>query len=218
MTGVQTCALPIFGHGAIEGVAGPEAANNASAAGVLVPLLTLGLPTSSTAAIMLAAFQQYGIQPGPFLLTSNPQLVWGLIASLYIGNVMLLILNLPLAQVWVRLLEIPRPWLYGGILLFASIGVYSLNNSVFDLVLLAVIGVFGYAMRRFDIPVAPAVIGMILGPRCEEQFRRALGIAQGDLLVFVQRPISGTILALTALLLIGPPLWKLLRSRQAVKR
>ena len=206
-----------FGHGAIEGVAGPEAANNASAAGVLVPLLTLGLPTSATAAIMLAAFQQYGIQPGPFLLTSNPELVWGLIASLYIGNVMLLILNLPLAQVWVRLLEIPRPWLYGGILLFASIGVYSLNNSVFDLVLLAVIGVFGYVMRRFDIPVAPAVIGMILGPRCEEQFRRALGIAQGDLLVFVQRPISGTILGLTALLLIGPPLWKLLRSRRTVR-
>ena len=206
-----------FGHGAIEGVAGPEAANNASAAGVLVPLLTLGLPTSATAAIMLAAFQQYGIQPGPFLLTSNPELVWGLIASLYIGNVMLLILNLPLAQVWVRLLEIPRPWLYGGILLFASIGVYSLNNSVFDLVLLAVIGVFGYVMRRFDIPVAPAVIGMILGPRCEEQFRRALGISQGDLLVFVQRPISGTILAITALLLIVPPLLKLVRSRRTVR-
>ena len=206
-----------FGHGAIEGVAGPEAANNASAAGVLVPLLTLGLPTSATAAIMLAAFQQYGIQPGPFLLTSNPELVWGLIASLYIGNVMLLILNLPLAQVWVRLLEIPRPWLYGGILLFASIGVYSLNNSVFDLVLLAVIGVFGYVMRRFDIPVAPAVIGMILGPRCEEQFRRALGISQGDLLVFVQRPISGTILGITALLLIVPPLLKLVRSRRTVK-
>ena len=130
---------------------------------------------------------------------------------------MLLILNLPLAQVWVRLLEIPRPWLYGGILLFASIGVYSLNNSVFDLVLLAVIGVFGYVMRRFDIPVAPAVIGMILGPRCEEQFRRALGISQGDLLVFVQRPISGTILAITALLLIVPPLLKLVRSRRTVR-
>ncbi|NJK45717.1 MAG: tripartite tricarboxylate transporter permease [Pleurocapsa sp. SU_196_0] len=203
-----------FGKGAIEGVAGPEAANNASAAGVLVPLLTLGLPTSATAAILLAAFQQYGIQPGPFLLTSNPALVWGLIASLYVGNVMLLILNLPLAQVWVRLLEIPRPWLYGGILLFASIGVYSLNNSVFDLVLLAIIGVVGYAMRRFDIPVAPAIIGMILGPRAEEQFRRALGISQGDLAVFVQRPISATILAITLLLLVAPPLLRLLRSRR----
>jgi putative tricarboxylic transport membrane protein len=203
-----------FGKGAIEGVAGPEAANNASAAGVLVPLLTLGLPTSATAAILLAAFQQYGIQPGPFLLTSNAALVWGLIASLYIGNVMLLVLNLPLAQVWVRLLEIPRPWLYGGILLFASVGVYSLNNSVFDLALLAIIGVIGYAMRRFDIPVAPAIIGMILGPRAEEQFRRALGIAQGDLMVFLQRPISATVLGIALLLMIAPPLLKLWRSRQ----
>jgi putative tricarboxylic transport membrane protein len=203
-----------FGHGAIEGVAGPEAANNASAAGVLVPLLTLGLPTSATAAIMLAAFQSYGIQPGPLLFATNGALVWGLIASLYIGNVLLLILNLPLAGVWVRLLEIPRPLLYGGILVFASIGVYSLNNSVFDLALLGIIGILGYFMRRFDIPIAPAIVGMILGPKAEEQFRRAMGISQGDATVFLTRPISAVILTIAVLALVVPPLLRLWRSRK----
>jgi putative tricarboxylic transport membrane protein len=202
-----------FGKGAIEGVAGPEAANNASAAGVLVPLLTLGLPTSATAAIMLAAFQSYGIQPGPLLFTNNATLVWGLIASLYIGNTLLLILNLPLAGIWVRLLDIPRPLLYGGILVFASIGVYSLNNSVFDLALLGIIGVVGYFMRRFDIPIAPAVVGMILGPKAEEQFRRALGISQGDASVFLTRPLSATILTIAVLALVVPPLLRWWRSR-----
>ncbi len=205
-----------FGHGAIEGVAGPEAANNASAAGVLVPLLTLGLPTSATAAIMLAAFQSYGIQPGPLLFATNGALVWGLIASLYIGNVLLLILNLPLAGVWVRLLEIPRPLLYGGILVFASIGVYSLNNSVFDLALLGIIGILGYFMRRFDIPIAPAIVGMILGPKAEEQFRRAMGISQGDATVFLTRPISAVILTIAVLALVVPPLLRLWRSRKQV--
>lgn len=197
-----------FGHGAIEGVAGPEAANNASAAGVLVPLLTLGLPTSATAAILLAAFQQYGLQPGPLLFSSNPQLVWGLIASLYIGNTMLLVLNLPLAGIWVRLLEIPRPLLYGGILVFATLGVYSLNNSVFDIGLLYLIGAIGFAMRRFDVPVAPAVIAMVLGPAAEQQFRRALAISQGDTGVFFTRPISGSILAIMVLVLLGPLLMR----------
>ena len=136
-----------FGHGAIEAVAGPEAANNAAAAGVLVPLLSLGLPTSATAAIMLAAFQQYGLQPGPLLFDSNPELVWGMIASLYIGNVLLLVLNLPMAGVWVKLLAIPRPWLYAGILVFATMGVYTLNNNVVDLVILWVIGILGFVMR-----------------------------------------------------------------------
>ncbi|MGY8815010.1 MAG: tripartite tricarboxylate transporter permease, partial [Gammaproteobacteria bacterium] len=153
-----------FGHGAIEGVAGPEAANNAAAAGVLVPLLTLGLPTSATAAIMLAAFQQFNLQPGPLIFVTNPELVWGLIASLYIGNFMLLLLNLPLAPLWARLLKIPSPFLYGGILVFATLGTYSLNNSVFDVGLMYLIGVIGFYMRLVDIPVAPAVIGMILGP------------------------------------------------------
>jgi putative tricarboxylic transport membrane protein len=193
-----------FGKGAIEGVAGPEAANNAAAAGVLVPLLTLGLPTSATAAIMLAAFQQYSLQPGPLLFASNPQLVWGLIASLYIGNVMLLILNLPLAPVWARLLEIPQPLLYGGIMVFATVGTYSLNNSVFDVGLMYAIGIIGLFMRRLDVPVAPAVMGLILGPLAEQQFRRALAISQGDLTTFLSRPFSALLLSLAALVLLVP--------------
>ena len=161
-------------------MAGPEAANNAAAAGVLAPLLSLGLPTSATAAIMLAAFQQYGLQPGPLLFDSNPELVWGMIASLYIGNVLLLVLNLPMAGVWVKLLAIPRPWLYAGILVFATLGAYTLNNNVVDLVILWVIGLLGFGMRVLDVPVAPCVVGLILGPLAEQQFRRALAISQGD--------------------------------------
>src|SRR5690606_16561687 len=146
-----------FGKGAIEGVAGPEAANNAAAAGVLVPLLTLGIPTSATAAIMLAAFQQFGLQPGPLLFTRAHDLVWGLIASLYVGNYVLLALNLPPVGIWVRLLTIPRPRLYAGILVFATLGVYSLGNAVVDLITLYAIGFVGFLMRRFGFPVAPAV-------------------------------------------------------------
>src|ERR1044072_2302263 len=141
-----------FGRGAIEGVAGPEAANNAAAAGVLVPLLTLGLPSSATAAVLLAAFEQYGLQPGPLLFSSRPDLVWTLIASLYIGNAMLLGLNLPLAPVWARLMLIPRPLLFGGILVLSSIGAYSLNRSMLDLTLLYVVGAIGSAVRVFGIP------------------------------------------------------------------
>ena len=185
-----------FGHGAIEGVAGPEAANNAAAAGVLVPLLTLGLPTSATAAIMLAAFQQHNLQPGPLLFASEPQLVWGVIASLYVGNVMLLVLNLPLAPVWARLLTIPRPLLSAGIVMFATVGTYSLNGSVFDVGLMYLIGLIGFAMRRLDIPVAPAVIGLILGPLAETQLRRALAIAEGDVWVLFTRPLSGSLMLL----------------------
>jgi len=200
-----------FGKGAIEGVAGPEAANNASAAGVLAPLLTLGLPTSATAAILLAAFQGYGLQPGPLLFERSPDLVWGVIASLYIGNVMLLILNLPLAPLWVRLLSIPRPWLYGGIMVFALLGAYAVNGSTADLVILVVIGLLGYVMRVYDFPVAPVLVGMILGPLAEQQLRRALAISQGDPSVFLTRPIAAGLLAVTVLILVAPALVKLLR-------
>jgi putative tricarboxylic transport membrane protein len=193
-----------FGKGAIEGVAGPEAANNASAAGTLVPLLTLGLPTSATAAMMLAGFQQYGLNPGPLLFTEKPDLVWGLIASLFIANVMLLVLNLPLVGLWVRLLAIPQPWLYAGILVFACMGTIAANPSVVELAMLAVFGVLGFLMRRFDYPIAPAVVGLILGPVAESQLRRALQISLGDPLVLVQSPISATLLALTAIALIAP--------------
>ena len=203
-----------FGKGAIEGVAGPEAANNASAAGTLVPLLTLGLPTTATAAIMLAAFQRYNLNPGPQLFDRNPELVWGLIASLYIGNLMLLVLNLPLVGLWVKLLSIPRPWLYSGILVFAGLGTWAQSQSVTGLVVLYVIGVVGFLMRRFDIPVAPAVVAVILGPQAETQFRRALQISQGDYAVFVTSKISATIFAIAIIAFVGPALWKLWRSRR----
>lgn len=193
-----------FGKGAIEGVAGPEAANNASAAGVFVPLLTLGLPTSATAAIMLAAFQSYGINPGPQLLTTQPDLVWGLIASLYIGNVLLLVLNLPLVGLWVQILKIPTPYLYAGILVFATIGTYGISQSVFDLGLLYGIGILGFFMRRYDFPTSPVIIGMILGPYAEQQFRRALTISQGDMTVFFTRPLSLTLIIIAALALLLP--------------
>ncbi|MGQ0662745.1 MAG: tripartite tricarboxylate transporter permease [Pseudomonadota bacterium] len=202
-----------FGNGAIEGVAGPEAANNASAAGVLVPMLTLGLPTSATAAIMLSAFQSYGINPGPLLLQNQPQLVWGLIASLYIGNVMLLVLNLPLVGLWVKILAVPPPLLYGGILVFATIGTYGISQSPVDLALLYLIGGVGYLMRRYDFPTAPAIIGMILGPLAEQEFRRAMTISQGDMTVFLAKPLSATLLALALAALVGPALYRALARR-----
>jgi putative tricarboxylic transport membrane protein len=193
-----------FGKGAIEGVAGPEAANNASAAGTLVPLLTLGLPTSVTAAMMLAGFQQYGFNPGPLLFAEQPNLVWGLIASLYIANVMLLILNLPLVGLWVRLLAIPTPWLYAGILVFATMGTIAAKPSVVELTMLGAFGVLGFLMRRYDYPIAPVVVGLILGPIAEAQLRRALSISLGDPMVLLRSPLSATLLTIAALALIAP--------------
>jgi putative tricarboxylic transport membrane protein len=201
-----------FGHGAIEGVAGPEAANNAAAAGVLVPLLTLGLPTSATAAILLAVFQSYGIQPGPTLLTTEGPLVWTLIASLFIGNVMLVVLNLPLVGLWVKVLAIPRPYLYAGILMFASLGCFAVNADPLDLVLLLVLGLLGFVMRRYGWPVAPAVIGLILGPISETQLRRALAISDGDLSVLVDTWFSRILLVIAVLALVVPIAVRLLRG------
>jgi putative tricarboxylic transport membrane protein len=199
--------------GAIEGVAGPEAANNAAAAGILVPMLTLGLPTSATAAIMLSAFQSYGINPGPLLFTQQAELVWTLIASLFIANVMLVVLNLPLVGLWVRILKIPVPQLYAGILVFATIGTYGISNSVWDLVILYTLGVVAMFMRRFDFPVAPVVIGMILGPMAEQALRQALTIGQGDWSIFVTRPGSSIILGIAVLALAGPRLYGILARR-----
>ena len=197
-----------FGQGAIEGVAGPEAANNAAAAGVLMPLLTLGIPTSATAAIMLSAFEGYGIQTGPQLFSSQSSLVWTLIASLYIGNVILLLLNLPLVGLWVWLLKIPPPWLYAGIVVISTAGVYGAGNSVFNVGLLFVFGLLGYLMRRFDFPAAPLIVGLILAPMAEQSLRQALTISAGDWSTFVTRPLSGSLLAIAALLLAGPALWR----------
>ena len=205
-----------FGNGAIEGVAGPEAANNAAAAGILVPLLTLGLPTSATSAILLSAFQGYGLQPGPLLFVNNAQLVWGLIASLYIGNFMLIVLNLPLAGMWVRLLLIPRPQLYAGIMIFALVGVWGLSTSWFDLLLMFVMGLLGFVMRVYDFPTAPVLIGLILGPMAEQQLRRALAISQGDPSTLVSTPISASLLGLAVLIVLGPMLIRYLGRYRSV--
>lgn len=201
-----------FGNGAIEGVAGPEAANNAAAAGILVPLLTLGLPSTATAAVLLAAFQNYGLQPGPLLFTTNPNLLWGLIASLYIGNLILLILNLPLVGIWVRLLLIPRPYIYAGIVVFAMVGVWGISTSWMDLALMCGLGLAGYAARVYDFPIAPTLIGMILGPQAEIQLRRALAVSQGDWAVLVSTPISAGLLAIAAGVLLLPLLLRRMRA------
>jgi putative tricarboxylic transport membrane protein len=179
-----------FGHGAIEGVAGPEAANNASAAGTLVPLLALGLPTTATAAVILAAMQGYGIQPGPTLFDNEADLVWTLLASLFLANALLLLLNLPMAPVWAKLLRTPRPYLYAGILFFASLGAYSVNFQPFDLLLLLLFGLLGLLMRRFGLPVLPLIIGVILGPSLEYQLSQALAISGGEISTLWSEPVA----------------------------
>ncbi|GAB3477172.1 tripartite tricarboxylate transporter permease [Nocardiopsis coralliicola] len=196
-----------FGRGAIEGVAAPEAAASATAGTAMGALLGLGLPTSATAAIMLAAFQQYGMQPGPLLFERNADLVWALLASLFIGSVMLLILNLPFAPLWAKLLLIPRRYLYAGITGFAALGVYASSYSVTDLWLLILLGLLGFLMRRYAIPVAPVLIAVILGPLAESELRRALAIGQGDVGVLFTGPITlgiyAVVLAAVAVVAVG---------------
>jgi putative tricarboxylic transport membrane protein len=204
-----------FGRGAIEGVAGPEAANNASAAGTLVPMLTIGLPVNATAAIMLGSLESYGIEPGPSLFTDNAALIWGLIASLFIGNALLLVLNLPLAPVWAKLLRTPRPYLYAGILFFASLGAYAVNLQWFDLALLLVFGLLGLLMRRFGLPVLPLIIGVILGPRLELELRKSLQLSSGDWGTLVSEPAAVVVYVLIALLLLLPLIVRALRGRRA---
>lgn len=201
-----------FGRGAIEGVAGPEAANNASASGTLVPLLALGLPTTATAAIILAAMQGYGLQPGPQLFETEPTLVWTMIASLFIGNALLLVLNLPMAPLWAKLLQIPRHYLYAGILFFASLGAYSVNFQWFDLMLLLLLGLLGLGMRRFGIPVLPLIIGVILGPRLELYLGRALQIDEGDWSALVGEPVAVIVYIVIAVLLAAPLIARLRRK------
>ena len=202
-----------FGHGAIEGVAGPEAANNAAAAGVLVPLLTIGLPTSATAAVILTAFQSYGLQPGPQLFTESGPLVWTLIASLYVGNTMLLVLNLPLVRLWARLLTIPAYGIYAGVLVFATLGAYAAGGTTVDLVVLCVLGLLGLLMRLAGIPVAPAVVGVILGPLAEQQLRRALTLSEGDPSILVSGPITIALWTIAALSLLLPVILPIARRR-----
>jgi putative tricarboxylic transport membrane protein len=202
-----------FGHGAIEGVAGPEAANNAAAAGVLVPLLTIGLPTSATAAVILTAFQSYGLQPGPQLFTESGPLVWTLIASLFVGNVMLLVLNLPLVRVWAKLLTIPAYGIYAGVLVFATLGAFAAGGTTVDLIILCGLGLLGLLMRQAGIPVAPAVVGLILGPLAEQQLRRALTLSEGDPSILVSSPITIFLWAVTVLALLGSVFLPLIRRR-----
>jgi len=199
-----------FGRGAIEGVAGPEAANNASAAGTLVPMLSLGLPTNATAAVMLAALTQYGMQPGPLLFDREPELVWALIASLFIGNALLLLINLPLAPAWAKLLQIPRPYLYAGILFFATLGAYSVNLQAFDLALLLLLGLLGFAMRRYGLPVLPLVIGLILGPRIEAELRQSLQLSGGSYAGLWSEPVAMLVYVVIAVVLAWPALRRLL--------
>jgi putative tricarboxylic transport membrane protein len=207
-----------FGRGAIEGVAGPEAANNASAAGTLVPLLTLGLPTSATAAMLLAAFQQYGLRPGPLLFENEPGLVWGVIASLFVGNAMLLLLNLPLVGLWIRLLAVPRPLLYGGILVLATVGAYSVHGSRADLVLLFAIGALGFVLRVWGFPIAPVIIALLLGPMAEQHLARALAIGGGDVMVLVARPVSAALLGVAVLVLAWRAVAAMSRARPKASR
>ncbi|MBN8535210.1 MAG: tripartite tricarboxylate transporter permease [Rhizobiales bacterium] len=190
-----------FGHGAIEGVAGPEAANNAAAQTSFIPLLTLGLPSNAVMALMVSAMTIHQIQPGPQVMTNNPSLFWGLIASMWVGNLMLVILNLPLIGLWIKMLSVPYRLLYPAILLFCCIGTYSLSNSPFDAALTAVLGVLGYLFAKLDCETAPLLLGFVLGPMMEESLRRALLVSRGDPSILVTRPISATILLIALLLL-----------------
>ncbi len=200
-----------FGKGAIEGVAGPEAANNASAAGMFVPLLAMGIPVTATASVMLAALTSYGIQPGPQLMTEQSDLVWTLLASLLIGNTLLLVLNLPLAPLWAKLLRIPRPQLYAGILFFACLGAFATNQDAFDIFLLLAFGLLGLAMRRFGLPVLPLILGVILGPIMELKLREALTISDGDLSGLWSEPLGVAVYILTALVIVVPIVLKRVR-------
>ncbi len=190
-----------FGRGAIEGVAAPESANNAGAQTSLVPMLTLGIPSNPVMAMMTGAMIIQGIQPGPMVMTEQPELFWGIIASMWIGNLLLVILNLPLIGLWVRLLTVPYHLLYPAILAFCAIGVYSLNNNNFDLYLVALFGLLGYVLVKLDCEPAPLLLGFILGPMMEENLRRALLLSRGDWSVFVTRPLSAGLLAAALLLL-----------------
>jgi len=191
-----------FGKGAIQGVAGPESANNAGAQTSFIPLLTLGIPPNAVMALMVGAMTIHSIQPGPQVMTSNPQLFWGLIASMWIGNLMLVVLNLPMIGLWVKLLQVPYRLLYPAILLFCCIGVYSLQNNVWDVLMTALFGLIGWLFVKLECEPAPLLLGFILGPLMEENLRRALLLSRGDPTVFFTRPLSASLLAVAAVLLL----------------
>ena len=193
-----------FGHGAIEGVAGPESANNAAAGAGFIPLLTLGIPPNVVMALLLGAFIVHGVQPGPLLMVQQPQLFWGIVASMYIGNVMLLVLNMPLIGIWVQLLKVPYKILFPMILLFCLIGAYSVSNQIFDVYLMLGFGILGWLMKKYGYEPAPLVLAFVLGPMLENNLRKALILSRGDFGIFIERPISATCLVLAVLLLLSP--------------
>jgi len=203
-----------FGKGAIQGVAGPESANNAGAQTSFIPLLTLGIPENAVMAMMVGAMTIHNIQPGPQVMTSNPGLFWGLIASMWIGNLMLVVLNLPMIGIWIKLLTVPYRVLYPAILLFCAIGVYTVNNTSFDVMQTAFFGLIGVLFAKLECEPAPLLLGFVLGPMMEENLRRALLLSRGDPFVFMQRPISAGLLIAAVLLIILIGLPNIKRKRE----
>jgi putative tricarboxylic transport membrane protein len=205
-----------FGKGAIEGVAGPEAANNAAAGGAFIPLMTLGIPPNVVMALLLGAFVIHGLQPGPLMMVQRPDLFWGIVASMYIGNAMLLVLNMPLIGMWVQVLKLPYRVLFPLILMFCVVGVFASGNAVFDVFVMVIFGVLGYLMRKFGYEPAPLVLAFVLGPMLENNLRKSLILSHGDFTIFVERPISATCLVLAAAALLAPLLPALARKRSNV--
>ncbi|HVR51879.1 MAG TPA: tripartite tricarboxylate transporter permease [Pseudorhodoferax sp.] len=206
-----------FGNGAIEGISAPESANNAAAQTAFVPSLSLGIPGDAVMAVMLGALIIHGIQPGPMLISEQPALFWGLIVSFAIGNIMLVILNLPTIGLWVALLRIPFAWMYPAILVFVALGVYSVNNNTFDIFAVAALGIMGYALMVLRFEPAPLLLGYILGPMLEENLRRSLLLSRGDPMVFIERPISATLLSVTAAMLAWA-VWSTIRGQMRAKQ
>jgi putative tricarboxylic transport membrane protein len=205
-----------FGRGAIQGVAAPESANNAAAQTSFIPLLTLGIPPNAVMALMVGAMTIHGIVPGPQVMQKQPDLVWGMIASMWIGNLMLIIINLPLVGIWVRLLRVPYRLMFPSIVIFCSIGIYSVNNAPVDVVLAGAFGLVGYWLIKHDFEPAPLLLGMVLGPLMEENLRRALLISRGDWSVFLTRPLSAVLMAIAAALLVLAVLPTLRKKRDEV--
>ena len=211
-TALQPGEVP-FGKGNIRGVAAPESANNAGAQTSFIPLLTLGIPPNAVMALMVGAMTIHNIQPGPQVMSSNPELFWGLIASMWIGNLMLVVLNLPLIGIWIKLLSVPYRWLFPSIVLFCAVGVYSTNNSTFDIWMVGLFGFIGYVFIKLGTEPAPLLLGFILGPMMEEYLRRALLLSRGDWSVLVTRPLSAGLLA-AAVLLLAMVLLPAIRSKR----
>ena len=205
-----------FGKGAIQGVAGPEAANNAAAGGAFIPLMTLGIPPNVIMALLLGAFIIHGLQPGPLLMTQNPNIFWGIVASMYIGNIMLLVLNMPLIGMWVQVLKVPYKILFPLILMFCIVGVFSFGSDVFDVFVMTIFGVLGYLMRKFGYEAAPLVLAFVLGPMLENNLRKSLILSRGDFTIFVERPISLACLVIAVAMLLTPLLPALRSKREAI--